>query len=124
MTDDDFVIALTGSITRGIVRGLGAELRNYMESGPNRPSQPIRERDVFPNGAGMSPQPASRVTAPDIDPSPESIDLMSAIKKAAREEDVDLSDIALVEHVLQEQRLARMTPEPPEGTRRVTAPDA
>lgn len=117
-------------VSRGVARGIIQAVVEGIEETTNRPEEPyinydhaLRQREDALKKAADLDERAKRVTAPDIEPSPESIDLMGAIKKAAREQDVDLSDIALVEHVLQEQRLARLIPEPPEGTRRVTAPD-
>lgn len=111
------ITAFARALTRGVIQGIAAETQ------PDAAGYPPLPLPTLGHASQQVAHVAPRVTTPDIAP-PTDSELLAAIKHAARQEDVDLSDVALVEQVLNEQRLARLLPEPPEGTRRVTAPDA
>jgi hypothetical protein len=126
MTDEHFLTALTRSITRGIVQGLGDELRAYMASSPEpdcpAPTYVPRDKTLEEIAAVGMPR------VPDIAPQGEEIDLLARMKQAVHEGDVDLADVAMVEEVLRRQAFDRAQAEvaamKADGTRRVNAPDS
>lgn len=87
------------------------------EVAPERYAQPVR--DTTPEESAR----IGRVAAPDLAPQETEIDLLARMHEAAREGEIDMSDVGMVEAALQAQREAR-TPPRDDGTRRVNAPDA